>query len=240
MDNLQSFHCKKVHGIVITDELLKELSDTGRTQVMTFRDRLGKQFLGHFEYDEGNLNVVREAKYLGQRCPKCGGRILITSKGYFCENCLKEKPTCRFHCNGILSHRFITPEEVDSFLSGHPTIIDGCFNSMGHVFSAVLTEDEIYGITLSSVVGKCPVCGGEVLVSPVAFNCSSYQKCGEPYHFSIWRHFKGYSLSLKDVHELLTIGKTSGKATLYNAQGHISKAHLKLAHNKNGIIPDYS
>ena len=47
MDNLQSFHCKKVHGIVITDELLKELSDTGRTQVMTFRDRLGKQFLGH-------------------------------------------------------------------------------------------------------------------------------------------------------------------------------------------------
>lgn len=159
---------KSIRGVQITDAVIKELEDTGRSRVLTFKDKKGKQYMAHIEMQDGKMAVVSEGRYLEHRCPHCGGRIKITSKGYFCEHYFDKGDACKWHCNGILSHRFILPHEIEAFLDGHPTVLDGCFNSQGRIFSAVLVESEVYGMSLSSVVGKCPVCGEDVLVSPMA------------------------------------------------------------------------
>ena len=142
---------KKIRGVVLSDDIIKELKDTGASHVMTFKDNKGKQYLAHLESRGGEVEVVSDRIYLDHRCPHCGGRVVVTRKGYFCEHCFDKQSPCTFHCNGILSHRFIKPFEVDAYLSGKPVILDGCYNSQGRIFSAVLVENEVYGMSLSSV-----------------------------------------------------------------------------------------
>lgn len=232
---------RQIRGVTITDEFVRELEEAGRTRILKFKDIRGKQYLAHFEVKDGKIVVVPEARQLKHRCPHCGGRILITSKGYFCEHSLGKQHSCKFHCNGILSHRFITPSELEAYLDGHPTIIDGCFNSQGKIFSAVLTENEGWGMSLTSVVGKCPDCGGDVLVSPVAFNCVGDNHLqGEPYHMSLWRHVKGHEVTLDELQELLTDGITSKEVILHDEKGSLSKAYLRLSEDKKRIVPEYS
>lgn len=231
---------KKIYGVNITEDIIRELRQNGRSHVLTMKDKVGKQYLGRFVVKGDRVEVVAEGLYLEHRCPHCGGRIRITSKGYFCENSLGKQPTCKFHCNGILSHRFILPHEIEAFLDGHPTVLDGCFNSQGRIFSAVLTESEVYGMSLTSVVGKCQVCGGDVLVSPVAFNCCCHEDYGDPYHLSLWRHIRGHEVSLDELWELLTYGVTKKEVTLLDDRGNLSKAYLRLSDDHKRIIADYN
>lgn len=231
---------KKVRGVTITDEIIRELQDNGRSHILKFKDAKGKQYLAHFELDDDNLKVVAEAKYLEHCCPHCGGRIRITGKGYYCENCFGKNPSCIFHCNGILSHRFIHPHEIEAYLDGHPTILDGCHNSQGRIFSAVLMENDLWGFSLTSVVGKCPICGDDVLVSPVAFNCSNHEHIGEPYHFSLWRRIKGHEVTLEELEELLNNGYTSNEVELIDEYGSLSKAVLRLSDDRKRIVPDFN
>ena len=217
-----------------------ELEDTGRSRVLTFKDKKGKQYMAHIEMQEGKLAVVPEGRYLEHRCPHCGGRIKITSKGYFCEHYFDKGDACKWHCNGILSHRFILPHEIETFLDGHPTVLDGCFNSQGRIFSAVLVESDVYGMSLSSVVGKCPVCGEDVLVSPLAFNCSCHEKLGEPYHLTLWRHIRGHEVTLDELKELLEYGVTKNEVMLIDDKGSLSKAYLRLSDDRKRIVADYN
>lgn len=230
---------KKFRGIVITDEIIKELDGCGRSRILKFKDGKGRQYLAHFELEDGKLKVVPEAKYLKHRCPHCGGRVRITGKGYFCENSLGKNPSCGFHCKGILSHRFIQPHEMEAYLDGHPVILDGCYNSQGRIFSAVLVENARYGFSLASVVGKCPVCGDDVLVSPVAFNCCNHEHIGEPYHFSLWRRVKGHEVTLDELEQLLTRGHTTQEVILNDENGMLSRAVLRLSKDRKSIVPDY-
>ena len=111
---------KFIRGVKVTEDMLRELSDDGRTHVLQLKDHQGKLYLAHFETRQGDIIVVPEVKFLEHRCPHCGGRIRITSKGYWCEHAMGKHPSCKFHCNGILSHRFIMPAEVEAWLSDHP------------------------------------------------------------------------------------------------------------------------
>lgn len=231
---------KQINGATITEDIVHELCQYGRSRILTMKDKTGKLYLAHLEVQNGRVEMVPEGLYLKHRCPHCGGRIQITSKGYYCENSLGKHPTCKFHCNGILSHRFITPDELEAYLDRHPTIIDGCFNSQGRIFSAILMENESYGMSLTSIVGKCPLCGDDVLVSPVAFNCCNHHQVGEPYHMSIWRHVKGYNVTLEDLKEILTYGITSKPVVLNSENGTLSKAYLRLSEDKTHIVPDFN
>ena len=95
-------------------------------------------------------------------------------------------------------------------------------------------------MSLSSVVGKCPVCGEDVLVSPVAFNCSSHEKIGEPYHFMLWRHIRGHEVTLDELRELLEYGVTKNEVTLTDERGSLSKAYLRLSDDRKRIVADYN
>lgn len=233
-----NFHIKrKMRGGNMTDGLVAELIENGNSEVVRCRNKFGEQYLAEFKVRDGKVTVEPDLKYLKRACPHCGGRIIVTSKGYYCENSLDRHPKCKFHCNGMLSHRFIRPHEIEAYLDGNPVIIDGCFNSQGKIFSAVLTENEQHGLSLTSVVGKCPECGSEVLVSPVAFNCSSnaHRKICR---FKIWRHIKGYELTLKDLDELLKDGITSHEVTINSKNGMLTQAYLRMTDDRKRVVPD--
>lgn len=230
---------KKIRGVTITEEIVSELKETGHSHILKFKDGKGKQYLAHFEVSDGKIVVVPEAKHLKHRCPHCGGRVLITGKGFACENSLGSHPTCKFHCKGILSHRFVQPHEMEAYLDGHPVILDGCYNSQGRIFSAVLEENAIHGFSLSSVVDKCPVTGSNVLVSPVAFNCYGTDSNGEYNGFSLWRHIKGHAVTLDELHELLNYGCTQKEVILNDENGSLSRARLCLSPDRKRIVPDF-
>ena len=214
-----------------------EMVGVGRTHIVKIKDdKAASPYIAQYEVKNGKVTVVNKTKFLENRCPHCGGRVIVTSKGYFCENSLGKQPSCKFHCNGILSHRYIKPFEIDAYLGGKPVIIDGCFNSEGKIFSAVLAESEKYGMTLTSVVGKYPGTDADVMVSPVAFNCSSIQDGSD---FRIWRRFKGYDITLQDLQELLKDGITSHYVALNNPRGLRKIAYLRLSEDKLRVIADY-
>lgn len=227
---------KKIRGVVITEQIIGELKETGRSHILKFKDGKGKQYLAHLEIKKSKIEVVPEAKHLKHRCPHCGGRVLITGKGYACENSLGSHPSCKFHCKGILSHRFIQPHEIEAYLDGHPLVLDGCFNGQGKVFSAILEENSVHGFALTSKVDKCPVSDNDVFVSPVAFN--SYGN-GEADSFSYWRHIKGHEVKLDELHELLTDGRTQKEVVLNDENGSLSKAVLRLSPDRKRIVPDF-
>lgn len=213
------------------------LIEFGRTHLARVYGDNPEPYIAQYEVKGGKVRVVPNTRYLEHRCPHCGGRIIITSKGYFCENSLLKHPTCNFHCNGILSHRFIRPKEIEAYLAGKPLIIDGCFNSEGKIFSAILEENEKYGMSLTSVVGKCPGCGSNVLVSPVAFNCECNQAPGGC-SLKIWRHVKGHAITLDELDELLTDGVTSRPVMLNSRHGSLSLAYLRLSEDKKRVITE--
>ena len=95
-------------------------------------------------------------------------------------------------------------------------------------------------MSLSSVVGKCPVCGEDVRVSPVAFNCSCHEKLGEPYHLTLWRHIRGHEVTLDELKELLEYGVTKNEVTLIDDKGSLSKAYLRLSDDRKRIMADYN
>ena len=51
---------KSIRGVQITDAVRKELEDTGRSRVLTFKDRKGKQYMAHIELQDGKMVVVPE------------------------------------------------------------------------------------------------------------------------------------------------------------------------------------
>lgn len=237
---MNTFDIKKsIRGVAITPEIIRELENAGRSRILKFKDSKGHQYLAHIEVQDGKIKVVAEAKYLEHRCPHCGGRIRITGKGYYCENCFGKNPSCMFHCNGILSHRFIQPHEIEAHLDGHPVILDGCHNSQGRIFSAILMENDLMGFSLTSIIGKCPVCGDDLLVSPVAFNCCNHEQVGDPYHVSFWRRIKGHEITLDELKEILADGRTSNEVELMDEYGSLSKAVLRLSDDRKRIIPDF-
>lgn len=104
------------------------------------------------------------------------------------------------------------------------------FNKQGKWFSAYLTRTENGNVELSSIIGKCPVCGQDVLVGPTAFNCSNYRHGCD---FKIWRHYYGHKVNLQDAKELLGHGKLKMPFEAFDKLGHVHALTLKVGlHNE--------
>ena len=146
------------------------------------------------------MDVEIKSHYLQGRCPVCGGRIVKTGKGYACENSIPQDPLCGFHVPGILANRKITDSEMEDFLAGNAQVLDGFSNNEGKVFSSVLTLAEDGKVVLDSRIAVCPVCGGDILVSPQAFNCSNYSNPQVKCKFMAWRNIAGHVITKQVVY----------------------------------------
>ncbi len=87
----------------------------------------------------------------------------------------------------------------------------------------------------SRPLGKCPLCGGDVVETPKAYTCSSKQTSG--CQFAIWKNSYGGRITPSAASELLSNGRTTQILTLTSARTKKDyKARLIL---ENGKVSPY-
>lgn len=222
------------YGVEWNDALVKELIENGETDYLQMKLPTGIPYNGKIKAIPGDrLAVVPLNHYAeGAVCPNCGGKILKTKKGYACENQVKKNQTCSFFFPNRLANRFITEDELISFLNGEQRILDGFHSNNKKPFSGYLTMNDEGVALVSSKVEKCPSCGGDILIGTCAFNCSNY-KPEDGCEFSIMRSYNGHSMTVKEVQQLLDTGEVSFPCS--DQYGHLLRGRLVISEN-NGII----
>jgi DNA topoisomerase-3 len=75
----------------------------------------------------------------------------------------------------------------------------------------------------TSALGKCPVCGAEVIERPKSFSCSGGQCC-----FVIWKTIAGKRITARTAKTLLDRGETSRLEGFQSKAGKAFSARLKL------------
>lgn len=226
----------QVHGIDMTEELVRKLLEDGRTEEMQMTNVNGQPFCASFIISDGKLDVQIKAHFLNGKCPICGGQVQKTSKGYACENYLSGSPTCKFHVTGIIHGRKISEKDMEDLLDGHAQVLDGFMTIDGKAFSSVLTVREDGTVGLEPKITTCPACGGNILVSPVAFNCSNYKTPGVNCKFSIWRNIDGHVVTKDEVRQICEEGQTREVVELFKSNGAVFYKKLGLSRNKDKII----
>ena len=93
------------------------------------------------------------------------------------------------------------------------------------------TDIGFYG----DVVGKCPLCGGEVIKNRYAYGCRDYQNC----KFRVSTQICGRWISKSNVEKLLSEGVTSNIEGFVSKNGKNFNARLKLD-NENKVVFDFS
>ena len=59
-------------------------------------------------------------------------------------------------------------------------------------------------MTKLKVIGKCPICGGDVIERKKAYSCANWLYTGCP--FTIWKEFFGCEITEDIAKDLLTFG----------------------------------
>ncbi|MBO5286654.1 MAG: topoisomerase C-terminal repeat-containing protein [Clostridia bacterium] len=91
-------------------------------------------------------------------------------------------------------------------------------NEIRQVFSVGSNVESDIGV-IGDVIGKCPLCGGDIVGSRLAYGCSNYKNGCK---FTIWKYICKKPISVTHARELLEKGKTS------KIQGFISKANKQF------------
>lgn len=153
------------------------------------------------------------------KCPKCGGDVFETAKGYRCV-----ADGCKFSI--YKDDRFfaslgktLPPKAVSIILKTGRISVKNCKSSRGKTFDAVIlcdfSEDRpnysFAGAGDLEEVGKCPKCGGKVVERGKGFSCSA-----EGCKFMLWKTNKfldsmGKKLTAPAVKELLSKGRVGLK-----------------------------
>lgn len=240
-------------GKTITGEQLTQLIRDGHTDTIRgFKSQKGKKFdacLKLEKDEEGRYIIsfdfenVEQKKVKDVSCPCCGGDIVVTSFGYGCANYKSgEEDGCRFSI-GKLADKTLTEANVKELLSNGITGTIRGFKSpkTGKKFDArvALNKDENGKVTglkfdfndlepqkLKDVT--CPVCKGDIIVTPFGYRCSNYSK--EEEKGCTFQIGTIASVKLKDaqVKELLTTGKTGVISGFVAKTGMKFDAPLKL------------
>ena len=200
---------KVQHGVELDDKLVKELITKGHTRELQMINKIGQPFNASFVIKDGKVCIELTSHYMRGKCPVCGGRVLKTSRGYACEN---------------------------NLLSGTPEIIDGFTSLQGKAFSSLLVVKDDGTVGLDSSITKCPVCGGKILVSPVAYNCSNYGNPEIQCKFSVWRNVCGHSISKEEMRQICEEGATRQPLEMFKANGRVYYKKLGLSPDKQKII----
>ncbi|MBQ2901695.1 MAG: topoisomerase C-terminal repeat-containing protein [Agathobacter sp.] len=232
-ENSCRFAIGTIAGKTLSAANVKQLLTDGKTETLRgFKSKAGKKFDACLvlEKDEAGKPVVNfdfehvEAKKIKDvTCPLCGGDIIVNSWGYGCSNYDREKEdSCRFSI-GKMAEKSLTEANVKELLTNGITgTIRGFKSKTGKKFDArvALSKDETGKVTglkfdfndLEPVKVKdvvCPLCKGDIIVTPFGYGCSNYKK-EDPEHSCRFMIGKIASVKLKEaqVKQLLTTGKT--------------------------------
>lgn len=227
---------RRMHGVEMDAHLVARLVTEGMTEEMRMCNRDGQPFIARFVIANGRVDVMMRHHVLRGRCPVCGGRVLKTSKGYACEYSIGKLPECHFHVTGVIHGRKITDGEMEALLDGRPDVLDGFTTIDGKVFSSVLCVRDNGEVGLDPRIATCPSCGGDILVSPLAYNCSNFKTPGVQCRFFLWRNIAGHQVTAEEMRQVCEEGRTREPLEMFRANGAVSFLHLALNADKSRVV----
>ena len=248
--------CKFAVGTIagrdLSEEELTKLMTDGRTETIRgFKSKAGKRFdacLCLAKDEEGKVSIrfdfehVEAKKIKDVACPLCGGEIVQTPFGYGCANYAKDREdSCRFSI-GKMAEKSLTEAQVRELLkNGRTSTIRGFKSKSGKKFDArvALSKDENGKVTglrfdfddlepqkVKDV--KCPLCGGDIVVTPFGYGCANYRKDQPDSCRFLIGQIAGVKLKGAQVKELLQNGKTGVIKGFIAKTGMMFDAPLKL------------
>lgn len=99
--------------------------------------------------------------------------------------------------------------------------------------------------TETKIIGRCPVCGGNVVKTCKGYRCENNTgedgKCGllqegSPCDFVIWRNIAGHLMTLDEVREICADGVTSHEVEMFGENGSVYRRKLGLSPDKLKVI----
>ena len=255
--------CYFAIGKIADKELSKEqvrllLNEKKTETIRGFKGKSGKKFDACLQLiqneEDGKWNIqfdfenVEVKKVKDVKCPLCDGEIHYKSFGFGCSNYkVDDENSCKFAI-GKMAGKALTEAQVKELLTnGRTGTIRGFKSKTGKKFDArvALNKQEDGQITglkfdfddlepqkVKDV--KCPLCGGDIVVTPFGFGCSNYKKDAEDSCRFIIGQIASVKLKEAQVKELLTTGKTDVIKGFVAKTGRKFDAPLKLT--KEGQI----
>ncbi|WP_456322980.1 hypothetical protein [Hydrogenimonas sp.] len=170
------------------------------------------------------------------KCPKCGSDVINRGEFYGCDGF---REGCDFTVSAFalaeLGHYKISPKQMRGLLKGPVQMTFKTSSGVERLFTVGLKEmdgklrpwiDFDAGSELE-VLGSCPLCGADVVESPLGFGCSRWEEGCE---FAIFKNsikrFGGKMLSKAKAKELLSKGQT--EVTIHSFDGSQRKVPLLL------------
>lgn len=163
-------------------------------------------------------NIGAYHEQLNSKCPKCENEIWAYHGYYACAG--KEAGTCDFSLPKKVGGALLTKEDIEQILSGKASGNKKFVWKDGKKTQGRLCLDENLKLTFSkNIVGKCPVCGNNIIEGNNSYYCikykwdseikkssgcpfSVYKKCGEtiiPANVAVEVFANGISKSTKKI-----------------------------------------
>ena len=179
------------------------------------------------------------------RCPVCGGEVITGKRDYGCANWRKADGGCRFILPSEISGRRISPQTASLLLSTRKAgPFSGFVAAGGELFDGLLRlvqTDEGWQVRIeagdgpttelpseSTVIGKCPQCGGSVLENPKSFGCDNWREADGGCKFVIWKEMARKWITPQMAGELLQKGRLGPLENFISKKGKPFSATLKL------------
>lgn len=254
-----NFNIGEIAGVTLSDEQVKMLLTEGHTETIKgFKSKAGKKFSAmlKFERTEDKNYAIKfdfadvEPEILPDAvCPACGGQMKKTSFGYGCVNYRQDDPdSCHFSV-GQIAGKNLSAANVTQLLKEKKTdTLRGFKSKSGKKFDAclVLKEDENGKPTIqfdfenveAKIIKdvKCPLCGGEIVVTPFGYGCKNYEKDNpDSCRFSIGK-LAEKSLTEANVKQLLAEGITDTIRGFKSKTGKKFDARVALDKDEEGKV----
>ncbi len=199
--------------------------------------------------DFAQKGVKGVRRKIGVNCPVCGKEMITTPFGFGCSGYKADKSGCNFKI-GEIAGKQLSEEQVKELIEkGVTETIRGFKSKAGKKFDACLRlkkEEEtgklavvfdfekVEAKKLKDV--KCPLCNGEIVVTPFGYGCANYKKEDEGgCRFSVGKMAEK-SLTEKQVRQLLTEGRTE---TIYGFKSKTGKrfdGRIALSKDESGKV----
>ncbi|MFU2158073.1 DNA topoisomerase 3 [Caldisericum sp. AR60] len=182
----------------------------------------------------GDYHIKTGSKEPVGVCPKCGGQVYETPKGFTCENV--EKGTCDFVIWKKLKNKTITRDMARELLNGNRVKLKRILSNGKKYFDAeiqlvdnkvsfIFEKPKEETITNSEPLGTCPKCGSQVYEKETVYACENYPgKCT----FRIKKVMGGREIKRDEVKKLLKDHKTELISDFISVKGKNFKAYLVL------------
>lgn len=190
-----------------------------------------KKYEGNFSVNNGNSESIG-------KCPKCGGMVYETVKGFACENV--DKKTCDFIMWKKLINKQVTREMAVKLLQGETVKVEKLLSRYKTYYNAPIklengkvsfifperTKDEIIN---NKPIAKCPNCDGNIIEGKETYFCDN-ENC----KFRMKKVMGNRLIKREELKDLIEKKKTPLFTDFKSKKGKDFSAYLYI--DKNGFV----